>query len=69
MTEKPKFTPWHVKITERFDSLIERLAIPDDIAQEIKAFLFEVAKEQYKSGNSSGIRWFAEKHNIPRQAA
>jgi hypothetical protein len=69
MNERPKFIPWHVKITERFDTLMEKLGIPDDIAQEVRTLLLEVAKEQYKSGNKSGIRWFAEKHGIQRQSA
>ncbi len=69
MNERPKFVPWHVKITERFDKLMEKLGIPEDMSQEVQTFLLEVAREQYKSGNRSGIKWFAEKHGIERQSA
>ncbi len=48
---------WYVEIQERFSMMTERLALPEDVASELKVFLFEIARQQYKSGNNSGIRW------------
>lgn len=34
-----------------------QLDAPEEIVPDIRAFLLETAREQYKVGNRSGIRW------------
>lgn len=48
---------WFQKLMNRFQSLMQQLDVPDEVVPEIRAFLMQVAKEQYMVGNSSGIRW------------
>jgi len=57
---KPK-AKWYVSIQKRLTEFSEKLALPEDIASEIKVFVFEVAREQYKKGNNSGICWARER--------
>lgn len=51
---------WYIKLMERFNSMMERLGMPEDVSSEVKVLLLEVAKEQYMTGNKSGIRWARE---------
>lgn len=48
---------WYVSLAERLKTLTENLGITDDAAAEIKTFMLTVAREQYMTGNKSGIRW------------
>ena len=36
---------------------MEQLNLPEDTSAEIKTFMLTVARDQYMSGNKSGIRW------------
>ena len=51
---------WYIDLMERFKTLTQKFAIPEDTASEFKLFLLEVAREQYMAGNRSGIRWARE---------
>lgn len=53
---KPQGT-WLSKLLGNFNDLMQRLDMPSDLHEEIKAFVLQVARDQYKAGNSSGIRW------------
>ncbi len=48
---------WITRLTTNFNSLMQRLDMPGELADEIRAFMMQVAREQYKAGNNSGIRW------------
>lgn len=48
---------WYMKLMEKFNSLMERQGVPEDLASEFKVFLLETAREQYMAGNRSGIAW------------
>lgn len=48
---------WLDKLTERFDALMTKFDMPEDIRHEIESFVLSVAKEQYTIGNKSGISW------------
>ena len=48
---------WLEKLTERFDALMAKFDMPEDIRHELESFVLAVAKEQYTSGNKSGISW------------
>lgn len=57
MTEEKKKSMWMTTLSNQAQELINNLGIPADMGLRIKDFMFEVAREQYKAGNSSGIRW------------
>lgn len=57
MTEQITKNLWMTKLSNRAQELINNLGIPADMGDRIKDFMFEVAREQYKAGNNSGIRW------------
>ncbi len=50
--ETPK---WYVNMVARFNQLAQNLGVEGSVADEMRNFVFEIAKEQYKSGNKSGI--------------
>ncbi len=57
MTEQNQTSMWMSKLSNRIQTLVHNLGLPSDMGQNLKEFIFEVAKEQYKAGNNSGIRW------------
>lgn len=48
---------WYLELMDRFNLLVEKLAVSEDVASEFKVLLLETAKEQYMAGNRSGIAW------------
>lgn len=46
---------WFVEMTTKFNQLAQNLGIEGPPAQEMRNFMIEIAKEQYKAGNKSGI--------------
>lgn len=48
---------WYTELLHRFNELVQRTGLPEDVASEVKILLFEIAKEQYLAGNRSGIAW------------
>ncbi|MFZ2681674.1 MAG: hypothetical protein WAZ14_01080 [Patescibacteria group bacterium] len=57
MTADANKQNWLDKLTERFDSLMTKFDMPEDMRHELESFVLTVAKEQYISGNKSGISW------------
>ncbi len=64
---------WYDILEDRYNALMIKFDMPEDIAHEIYSFITEVAREQYKSGNKSGISWLLKKQAIegirPKTAA
>ena len=54
-TEKKQ--TWLEKLTDRFNALMTKFDMPEDMRIEIEAFVLSVAREQYISGNKGGIAW------------
>lgn len=52
---------WYTSLNDRLDTLMKKHDMPEDIALEINDFVVNVAKEQYKAGNRSGISWLRKK--------
>lgn len=52
---------WYLELMEKFGNLVERHALPADVAEAVKTLLLGVARDQYMAGNKSGIRWMREK--------
>ncbi len=48
---------WFVNMTTRFNQLAQNLGLEGPTVEELRNFMIEIAKEQYKAGNKSGIRW------------
>ena len=48
---------WLEKLTDRFDALMVKFDMPEDMRHELESFVLSVAKEQYTIGNKSGISW------------
>lgn len=51
---------WYVELTGKFNDIVERTAVDEDAASELKVLLLETARNQYLAGNRSGIRWARE---------
>lgn len=60
---------WFTDLTSRIQSLAEKFELDDMCTQELRNFIVEVAKTQYKIGNKSGIRWAYAKANGTPAAA
>lgn len=54
---------WYVSILEKVRDIVDRYGLPEDIAADMRAMSFEIAKEQYKAGNRSGIAWLKKKQS------
>lgn len=52
---------WYYKLLDKVNELIRRFDLPEDIAAEVQALAIEVAREQFKAGNKSGIAWLKKK--------
>jgi len=52
--ENPK---WYVNMVARFNELSQNLGVEGPLADELRQFMFTIAKEQFKSGNKNGIRF------------
>ena len=61
MNNKNGIPNWYSIMMSNFDSLIEKLGIPENIASELQTFVTTVAKDQFKAGNKSGIAWILKK--------
>ena len=52
---------WYVSLCSRFNELMDRNGIPEEISSEVKLFVIDIAKEQYRSGSKSGAAWMQDK--------
>lgn len=52
---------WYEVLEDRFNALTLKFDLPEDMAHEIYSFVLETAREQFKSGNKSGISWILRK--------
>ncbi len=48
---------WYVEMTSKFNRLAENLGIEGPAVAEMRTFMIEIAKSQFKSGNKNGIRF------------
>lgn len=48
---------WYVELTLAFNSLAEQLQLDPEAVDTLRTFLIEKCKEQYLTGNKSGIAW------------
>lgn len=48
---------WYTELVQSVNGLAEELGLDDMGTQKLRDFAFEKAKEQFKAGNRSGIRW------------
>lgn len=54
---------WFVELTSRIQSLAEKFELDDMGVQELRDFVIDIAKSQYRVGNKAGIRWAYAKAN------
>lgn len=52
-----KKTNWIHSINDRVNNLAEEFGLNDTQTNRFRDFTFEMAREQYKVGNKSGIAW------------
>lgn len=55
---------WYSVLLDRIHALSRKYDLPEDIANDVQTLTVEVAKEQYKVGNKSGIAWLLKKQSI-----
>lgn len=48
---------WYEKLSKDTQQLAEDLQLDSAASERLRNFILEAAKEQYKMGNRSGIRW------------
>ncbi len=48
---------WYKNLITECNSMSERFGLDDMATKEMRDFIVFTAKEQYKHGNKSGIRW------------
>lgn len=52
---------WSAQLMERFDALMKKFDMPEDIQIDLRNFVSDVAREQYMAGNRNGIGWLRKK--------
>ncbi len=58
--ETPK-NNWYKALVNEINSVSEELGLDDMGTDRLRDFVVERAKDQFKAGNKSGIRWAFEK--------
>lgn len=48
---------WYVTMMEKFDLMMNKHDIPEEISSDLQSLFVETAREQFKTGNKSGISW------------
>lgn len=48
---------WYREITTRINSLSETFGLDDMQTSDLRTFVVNIAKDQYKIGNKSGAAW------------
>lgn len=56
-TEKTKNWNWFENLTTECNSLAERFGLDDFHMSELRQFVEQVARDQYRIGSKSGYRW------------
>lgn len=59
---------WYTELVQAVNGLGEELGLDDQGTQRLRDFAFEKAKEQFKAGNRSGIRWARTNPSTTRTA-
>lgn len=54
---------WYYKLLDRVNELIRKFDLPEDIAAEVQSLTIEVARDQFKAGNKSGIAWLKKRQS------
>lgn len=59
MESEPTVAPntWYTDLNVSAQNLAEELGLDESATKQLKDFIFEKAKDQYKMGNRSGIKW------------
>lgn len=56
-TENNDKKNWLEKLTDRYNAVVMKFDLPEDMHHEIETFMLTIAKEQYLAGSKSGITW------------
>lgn len=57
MSDEKTTGRWFTELTDKFQALMRKYDMPEDIEWELQQFMVSVAKDQYRAGNRSGISW------------
>lgn len=57
MSEETKTTNWYRELVSRVNSLSETFGLDDLQTSDLRTFVVNVARDQYKIGNKLGISW------------
>ena len=62
-----KTAGWYGRLVSAINGFGEELGLDDQSTSRLREFVMATAKDQFKAGNKSGIRW--ARMNPPRSAA
>ncbi len=54
---EPAKTTWYADLVNETNGLAEEIGLDDMATTRLRDFVVAKAKDQYKAGNRSGIRW------------
>ncbi|MBP9828221.1 hypothetical protein KBC55_03645 [Patescibacteria group bacterium] len=57
MSDEKTTGRWFTELTDKFQALMRKYDMPEDIEWELQQFVVSIAKDQYRAGNRSGISW------------
>jgi len=68
MSQEKHEKGWYSILMDTFHSIMKKYDMPEDIANDIEAFVMSVAREQYRAGSKSGAAYIYKKYGIRRDA-
>lgn len=56
-TTDKKGESWYTRLLSAVTGMADQLELSEDKRESFRAFVMELAREQYRVGNKAGIRW------------
>lgn len=64
--ETEKKISWYDTMLDKFNALMSKFDMPEDMRHEIESFVLGVARDQYTTGNRNGIAWLRKQAGAKR---
>ncbi len=64
--ETEKKISWYDTMLDKFNALMSKFDMPEDMRHEIESFVLGVARDQYTTGNRNGISWLRKQAGAKR---
>ncbi len=60
---------WYSILMDTFHSIMKKYDMPEDISNDIEAFVMSVAREQFRAGSKSGAAYTHKQYALKKAGA